>query len=138
MPVLHNAYRQSLRLVVEEAICGECRANVHDEAVVRHCVGKLSLEQASDTVRVILLEIAVCAEVIAHKDCHNLAFGQFALAVSVTFAFAAMRRKAHVFCKIFIKFIVKLVDNTENFRKSNVSSSNSRYLELPSITIPFL
>jgi len=45
-----------------------------------------------DTIQIILLEIAICAEMIAYPNGHNLTFREPALAVSVAFAVTVMRR----------------------------------------------
>ena len=45
-------------------------------------------EPATDTVLIILLEITICTEVIAHKDSHDFTFRKPSLTISTTFTIA--------------------------------------------------
>lgn len=43
-------------------------------------------EPPTDTVLIILLEITICIEMIAYKDCHDFTFRKLSLAIPATFA----------------------------------------------------
>ena len=47
-------------------------------------------ELDTDTVLIILLEITICTEVIAYKDCHDFAFGKPSPTIPATFTIAVI------------------------------------------------
>ena len=49
-------------------------------------------EPPTDTVLIILLEITICTEVIAHKDCHDFTFRKPSLTIPTTFSIAVIGR----------------------------------------------
>ena len=60
------------------------------ETIVGYSIGKLLLELSPDAVEIVLLEVTVCTEMIAYKNCHNLAFRKTTFTVSITFSFTVM------------------------------------------------
>ena len=62
------------------------------ETIVGYSIGELLLELSANAVEVVLLEVTVCTEMIAYKNCHNLAFRKTTFTVSITFSFAVMCR----------------------------------------------
>ena len=48
-------------------------------------------ETPTDTVLIILLEITICTEVIAHKDCHDFTLRKPSLTIPATFSIAVIR-----------------------------------------------
>ena len=48
-------------------------------------------EPPTDTVLIILLEITICTEVIAHKDCHDFTLRKPPLTIPTTFTIAVIR-----------------------------------------------
>lgn len=98
------------------------------ETVVGNRVGKLTLELSADTVQVVLLEIAVHAEVVAYENGHYLTFGKPPFAVPVAFPAAVLGGQAQVFGRFGVQILVKIVYNTENFR--NYVFGNHRLLFL--------
>ncbi len=85
-----------------------------DEAVIGNRVGKILPHHTFDPIQIILLEIAICAEMTAYQNGHNLTFGKPALADPVAFAVTVMGRQTQVFSKFGTQILVKLVDYTEN------------------------
>jgi len=63
-----------------------------NEAVIGNRVGKILTQHPFDPIQIILLEITICAEMIAYQNGHNLTFREPALAVSVAFAVTVMGR----------------------------------------------
>ena len=57
-----------------------------NEAVIGNCGGKILTHHFFDPIQIILLEIAICAEMIVYQNGHNLTFREPAFAVSVAFA----------------------------------------------------
>ena len=49
-------------------------------------------EPPTDTVLIILLEITICTEVIAHKDCHDFTLRKPSLTIPATFTIAVIGR----------------------------------------------
>ena len=47
-------------------------------------------EPLTDTVLIILLEITIYTEVIAHKDCHDFTLGKPSLTIPATFSIAVI------------------------------------------------
>ena len=47
-------------------------------------------ELDTDTVLIILLEITICTEMIAYKDCHDFAFGKPSPTIPATFTIAVI------------------------------------------------
>ena len=76
------------------------------EAIVGNGIGELLPELPADADEVVLLEVAVRAEVIAYQDGHNLTLGKLSLAVATVLSAAIMGGQPQV--------LVKLIDNTEN------------------------
>ena len=52
--------------------------------------GEFMPEPTTDTVLIILLEITICTEMIAHKDRHDLTFRKPSLMISATFTIAVV------------------------------------------------
>ena len=48
-------------------------------------------EPPTDTVLIILFEITICTEVIAHKDCHDFTLRKPSLTIPATFSIAVIR-----------------------------------------------
>lgn len=63
-----------------------------NEAVIGNRVGEILTHHPFDPIQIILLEIAICAEMIAYQNGHNLTFREPALAVSVAFTVTVMGR----------------------------------------------
>ena len=95
------------------------------ETIVGYSIGKLLLELSANAVEVILLEVTVCTEMIAYKNCHNLAFRKTTFTVSITFSFTVMGRQKKVVFEFGIQIFVKFVYNTEYF--SNFVFGNHRF-----------
>ena len=103
------------------------------EAVVRDRVGKLTPKETSYAVQVILLEIAVGAEMVAYENGHYLAPREPALAVPVPFAIASFRRQLEFFLSMS-----KFLSNSSiiqkiyvNLYKEYTSLKSSELEELP-------
>ena len=47
-------------------------------------------EPPTDIVLIILLEITICTEMIAYKDCHDFTFRKPSLTISATFIIAVI------------------------------------------------
>ena len=47
-------------------------------------------ELDTDIVLIILLEITICTEMMAYKDCHDLTFRKSSLTISATFTIAVV------------------------------------------------
>ena len=99
-----------------------------DEAVIGNRVGKILPHRPFAPIQIILLEIAIRAEMIAYQNGHNLTFGEPALAVPVAFAVTVMGRQTQVFRKFGTQILVKLVDYTENFSNFVVGNHRSKVL----------
>ena len=95
------------------------------ETIVGYSIGKLLLELSPDAVEIVLLEVTVCTEMIAYKNCHNLAFRKTTFTVSITFSFTVMGRQKKVVFEFGIQIFVKFVYNTEYF--SNFVFGNHRF-----------
>lgn len=95
------------------------------ETIVGYSIGKLLLELSPDAVEMVLLEVTVCTEMIAYKNCHNLAFRKTTFTVSITFSFTVMGRQKKVVFEFGIQIFVKFGYNTEYF--SNFVFGNHRF-----------
>ena len=56
------------------------------KAIIGYRMGELFVEAAADTIQIILLKIAIGAEMIAYKNRHHLIFGKPSFTISVTFS----------------------------------------------------
>ncbi len=63
-----------------------------NEAIIGNRVGKILTHHPFAPIQIILLEITICAEMIAYQNGHNLTFRHTSLAVSVAFAVTVMGR----------------------------------------------
>ena len=84
------AYKSYPELEYEEHHFEEDTRHEFYKAIIGYRIGELFVEVAADTILIILLKIAIGAEMIAYKKCLHLIFRKSPFTISVTFPIAIM------------------------------------------------